>query len=62
MKHLYSLLALGVLSFALITPLHAQTDGCVDSPENPTALLALVGTAGACGAVLRQRMKARTKK
>jgi XrtJ-associated TM-motif-TM protein len=27
-------------------PVHAQT-GCTDSPENPTALLALVGAAGA---------------
>jgi XrtJ-associated TM-motif-TM protein len=28
---------------------HAQ-NGCVDSPENPTALLALVGGAGAVAA------------
>jgi XrtJ-associated TM-motif-TM protein len=34
--------------------LHAQT-GCVDSPENSTAVLALVGVAGAVVAKLRRR-------
>lgn len=26
---------------------HAQVDGCVDSPENPTAVLGLLGAASA---------------
>ena len=40
---------------------HAQT-GCTDSPENPTAVLALVGCAGAFFASARQRLKARGRK
>jgi XrtJ-associated TM-motif-TM protein len=39
----------------LVSPLlHAQ-GGCVDSPENPTAILAMVGAAGAVLARLRMR-------
>ena len=39
-------------------PLHAQT-GCSDSPENPTIVLALVGSAGALFSTARARWKAR---
>jgi XrtJ-associated TM-motif-TM protein len=39
-------------------PLHAQT-GCTDSPENPTVVLALVGSAGALFSAVRARVKAR---
>lgn len=39
-------------------PLHAQT-GCTNSPENPTIVLALVGSAGAGFSALRTRLKAR---
>ncbi|HMH13832.1 MAG TPA: PExPT-CTERM protein [Edaphobacter sp.] len=52
-----------VLSAAL--PLHAQggevgtPDGCVESPENPTAILALLGSAGAFCVSARARIKAR---
>ena len=45
-----------LLSVAL--PLHAQ-GGCVNSPENPTVVLALVGSAGAFLASARRRIKAR---
>jgi XrtJ-associated TM-motif-TM protein len=41
-------------------PLHAQT-GCTDSPENPTVVLALVGSAGALFSTVRARVKARRK-
>jgi XrtJ-associated TM-motif-TM protein len=45
----------GVALYLLIAfPLHAQT-GCTDSPENPTAVLALVGGAGALFSALRAR-------
>ncbi|MGD0444776.1 MAG: PExPT-CTERM protein [Edaphobacter sp.] len=52
------------LAFALALfvahPLHAQgTSGCADSPENPTAILAVVGSAGAFFASARARVKAR---
>lgn len=32
-------------------------NGCVNSPENPTAVLALVGSAGAVMACLRSRLR-----
>jgi XrtJ-associated TM-motif-TM protein len=52
------------LSFALLLsialPLHAQT-GCITSPENPTAVLAVVGSAGALFATARARIKARRR-
>jgi XrtJ-associated TM-motif-TM protein len=52
------------LLFALAVPLHAQDGGvgtgtCDDSPENPTAILAVVGSAGAFLAAGRARYKAR---
>ena len=50
------LFALAFLSVAV--PLHAQ-NGCVNSPENPTAVLAVVGSAGAFFASTRRRIKAR---
>jgi len=47
-----------VLILCVAIPLRAQS-GCDDSPENPTVVLALVGTAGALFSTLRARMKAR---
>jgi XrtJ-associated TM-motif-TM protein len=46
------------LLFAVVLPLHAQ-GGCTDSPENPTAILAVVGSAGAFVASARARIRAR---
>ena len=43
-----------VFVLAAATPLYAQ-GGCIDSPENPTALLAIVGSAGALIASARSR-------
>ena len=42
----------------IAAPLHAQ-GGCVDSPENPTVVLALVGSAGALVSTIRARFKSR---
>jgi XrtJ-associated TM-motif-TM protein len=57
MKKTFLILAsIALLSVTL--PLHAQ-DGCTDSPENPTAILAAVGSAGALLASVRVRIKAR---
>jgi XrtJ-associated TM-motif-TM protein len=57
-------LALVVWGLALVLlialPLHAQT-GCTDSPENPTVVLALLGSAGALFATLRSRVRARRR-
>lgn len=52
------------LLFAFAVPLHAQggeegTGTCDDSPENPTAILAVVGSAGVFLATGRARYKAR---
>jgi XrtJ-associated TM-motif-TM protein len=41
------------LMMAITLPLYAQT-GCVDSPEDPTIALALVGVAGLIVASLRK--------
>jgi XrtJ-associated TM-motif-TM protein len=40
------------------SPLLAQ-NGCTDSPENPTAVLALVGSAGGVLVALRNRLRRR---
>ena len=49
-----------VLLLAFTKPLLGQ-DGCVDSPENPTVILGVVGAAGAFFSTLRYRAKARRK-
>ncbi len=52
------LLLLGsALFFSVSMSLHAQTpiNGCVNSPENPTAILALLGSAGAFLSMRRRR-------
>jgi XrtJ-associated TM-motif-TM protein len=49
-----------VLLLCVALPLHAQ-NGCTDSPENPTAILAVVGSAGAFFATARVRIKARRR-
>ncbi len=57
-----ALLLLGLALFPFITlPLHAQ-GGCENSPENPTAILAVVGSAGALFTSVRARVKARRAK
>jgi len=55
MKKTLFLLAF-VFVLAAATPLYAQS-GCTDSPENPTALLAIVGSAGALIASARNRFR-----
>lgn len=53
-----------VMAFCLFAlSAHAQDgdagSGCDTSPENPTLILALVGSAGAAGAVVRGKLAAR---
>lgn len=55
-----SLLLFALAFFSATVPLHAQ-GGCVNSPENPTAILAVVGSAGAFFASSRRRIKARRR-
>jgi XrtJ-associated TM-motif-TM protein len=56
--------AFAFLGFALLLavalPLHAQ-GGCDDSPENPTAILAVVGSAGAFFASARIKARRSSK-
>jgi XrtJ-associated TM-motif-TM protein len=53
------LLVLGLaIVVSVAVPLHAQ-DGCIDSPENPTIVLALAGSAGWFLSAMRMRAKAR---
>ena len=50
-----SLIFLTLVALLVVcAPVYAQ-GGCVDSPENPTALLALVGSAGAFFVAARNR-------
>jgi XrtJ-associated TM-motif-TM protein len=57
-----SLLFAGLALMLVATvPVYAQ-GGCVNSPENPTVVLALVGSAGAFLASARARFKARRNK
>jgi len=58
-KTLFLLVGCAVV-LSVAQPLFAQS-GCTDSPENPTAVLALVGSAGAFIASVRHRLKARRK-
>jgi XrtJ-associated TM-motif-TM protein len=63
MKKLFMLLGFTIFLSAAL-PLHAQggeitTGTCDNSPENPTVILAVVGSAGAFLASARTRMKAR---
>ncbi len=42
----FRLIAFTLVVFASVGLAHAQIGGCVDSPECPTAVLALAGAAG----------------
>lgn len=56
MKRWFDGLAVCAALILVAMPLHAQ-NGCTDSPENPTAVLALVGGVGALWSVVRARMR-----
>jgi XrtJ-associated TM-motif-TM protein len=58
MKKTFVVLAGIALLSSVALPLYAQ-GGCVNSPENPTAILAVVGSAGAFFVSVRARVKAR---
>ena len=56
-----TLMFLGLALLCTVTlPLQAQ-GGCVTSPENPTAVLAIIGSAGAFISTARARIKARRR-
>ena len=49
-----------ILLLSATLPLHAQ-NGCVNSPENPTVVLGLVGSAGALLSTVRARRRSQRK-
>ena len=57
MRAIYLFLGCGLVLLVAL-PLRAQT-GCTDSPENPTAVLAVVGGVGALFSAVRARIRAR---
>lgn len=57
MKKLVYMLPVAMLILAATMPAMAQDGGCVNSPENPTAILALVGLAAAGINQLRIRFR-----
>lgn len=57
-KHWFLIICIALLSSAT-RPLFGDAGGCVNSPENPTAILAVVGSAGAFFVSVRARIKAR---
>ncbi len=66
MKKIWYLLPVAACSL-WVSAAHAQggtvSDGpCTDSPENPTAVLAVMGSLGAGAAMLRVRLAARKAK
>jgi XrtJ-associated TM-motif-TM protein len=54
----------GLLMVSLTVPpgAYAQLNGCVDSPENPTVVLALIGAAAAAFPLARSYLKSRNQK
>jgi XrtJ-associated TM-motif-TM protein len=61
-KKLVYMLPVALLMLAITLPVRAQDEGiggCVDSPENPTVILALVGVAAAGINQLRMRFNGR---
>ena len=58
MKNFSLLLSAIAMMFAVTVSANAH-GGCVNSPENPTVVLALVGSAGAFLSSARARFKAR---
>ena len=59
MKKFVYILPVALLILASSSMIHAQIEGCVDSPENPTALLALFGAVGAGLVHLRNSFRGR---
>ena len=56
-----TLLLVGCVALLVVcSPMYAQ-NGCENSPENPTVVLALVGSAGAFVSAARTRLRARRK-
>jgi XrtJ-associated TM-motif-TM protein len=60
MKNIFLFVLVCAAMSATTPALYAQ-GGCVNSPENPTAILAIVGSAGGFFVLARARFRARRK-
>lgn len=60
MKRIFLFVLVCAAVFVTPTALYSQ-GGCVNSPESPTAILAIVGTAGGFFVLARARFRARRK-
>jgi len=62
MKKYAQIASMAILVFASALPVYAQTGGCTDSPENPTAVLGLLVSAVSIGYLqIRNRIGNRRK-
>jgi XrtJ-associated TM-motif-TM protein len=62
LRKIHNFLPVVLLTLSATVRLHAQIEGCADSPENPTAVLGLIVGAAAYGYVrFRHRFAARNK-
>jgi len=59
-KNIFRLAYLGLVVLAAL-PVYAQ-NGCVDSPENPTAILALLGVAGVAYSPVKAKLSSMWRK
>jgi XrtJ-associated TM-motif-TM protein len=60
-KHFLYLVPVALLVLVAVPQIHAQIDGCTDSPENPTAVLAVIGAASMGISHMWRRFRARNK-
>jgi XrtJ-associated TM-motif-TM protein len=57
-KRVAFIVPVALLFITAALPLHAQLNGCTDSPENPTAVLGLLVSAASIGFVqIRNRFR-----
>lgn len=60
MRKFKIILPVALLLLLAAVRMHAQVDGCDDSPENPTLVLGLIVSAGSAGFVqVRRYLRAR---
>jgi XrtJ-associated TM-motif-TM protein len=57
----FTLMFIGIALLCTVAPPLQAQDGCLHSPENPTAVLAVIGAAGAFFTTARARIKARRR-
>ena len=59
--HLRPLVLFSALSLLLISAAAHAQGGCIDSPENPTVVLALIGSAAAAASAVKTRLRSHAR-